>query len=121
MIVIQVIGTLIIFIITLIFGIVPLYFSRLKNSDIIISCVNSFSSGIFLAISFLDLMPEANEIYYSKMDGGRSHKYPVCYLIMIVSYSFVLILEKILFNSHSLLENHDHQVSEHSTNNKTNP
>ena len=103
MIIVQILGTVFIFVITFLFGILPTYFNRLKHSDVVISCVNSFSSGIFLAISFLDLMPEANEIYYSQ-SNQNNRKYPICFLIMIISYSFVLILEKILFNSHSLLE-----------------
>ena len=94
--------------ITAIFGLLPLCFNNCRKDTRILNYANAFSGGIFLGIGFFHLFPEANEnfeIYFASPEGKNSYIFgwPMSYLLAFLSYSLILYLEKVAFNSHSLI------------------
>ena len=98
---------LIILIITLIFGLLPLCFNNCRKDLRLLNYANAFSAGIFLGIGFFHLMPEATENFdnFFLNEGNTSfiNGWPMPYLLAFLSYSFILYLEKVAFNSHALI------------------
>ena len=98
---------LIILIITLIFGLLPLCFNNCRKDLRLLNYANAFSAGIFLGIGFFHLMPEATENFdnFFLNEGKTSfiNGWPMPYLLAFLSYSFILYLEKVAFNSHALI------------------
>ena len=105
---IKILYLIIMAVITSIFGLLPLCFNNCRKDSRILNYANAFSGGIFLGIGFFHLFPEANENferYFSTPEGKSSFIYgwPMSYLLAFLSYSLILYLEKVAFNSHSLI------------------
>ena len=99
--------------ITSIFGLLPLCFNNCRKDTRLLNYANAFSGGIFLGIGFFHLFPEANEnfeLYFSSPEGKSSFIFgwPMSYLLAFLSYSFILYLEKVAFNSQALIA-HTHK------------
>ena len=47
------------------FGFIPKLWSKCRNNDDLLSNLNCFSAGIFLAMALIHMMPESEEIYRS--------------------------------------------------------
>lgn len=102
--------------ISLLFGLLPLCIRKYRRGNKILNYANAFSGGIFLGIGLFHLLPEASEHfqkYYATPEGGKSFffGYPMSYFIAFLSYSLILYLEKIAFNSHALTA-HTHSLHE---------
>ena len=113
--------------ITSLFGLLPLCFNNCRKDTRLLNYANAFSGGIFLGIGFFHLFPEANENfdkYFTTPEGKRSYIFglPMSYLLAFLSYSFILYLEKVAFNSHALiahthtLKNDKNEVEENNLN-----
>lgn len=50
-------------------GLIPLRIPTSKNSKVILSYLNTFSAGIFIAMALLHMLPEANNIYLEWIKG----------------------------------------------------
>ena len=99
---------IIISLITSLFGLFPLCFNNCRKDTRLLNYANAFSGGIFLGIGFFHLLPEANDNfdkYFTTPEGKRSYIFglPMSYLLAFLSYSFILYLEKVAFNSHALI------------------
>lgn len=97
---------LIITLVSLLFGLMPLY-CNIKKSSKLLGIANAFSGGLFMGIGLFHLLPEAGEnfqSYYMTPEGQKSIivGQPLSYFIAFISYSLILFLEKVAFNSHSL-------------------
>jgi len=97
---------LIITLVSLLFGLMPLY-CNIKKSSKLLGMANAFSGGLFMGIGLFHLLPEAGEnfeSYYMTPEGKKSIIFgqPLSYFIAFISYSLILFLEKVAFNSHSL-------------------
>ena len=83
-----------------------------RKSTKIIGIANAFSGGIFFGIALFHLLPESVEGFkqYFKYHNynGIFSKIPLSFFIAFISYSFVLFIEKVAFDSHSLLDGHNH-------------
>ena len=55
---------LIVFLESLIFGIVPQKWKRCRKNETMLSVANAFSGGVFLAIAFVHIIPESARLYY---------------------------------------------------------
>ncbi len=93
--------------IAFLFGLLPLCFKKCRKGSRYISYANAFSGGIFIGIGLFHLMPEASEKftkYYSSPQGLGSYinGYPMSYFIAFLSYSFILYLAKVAFDSYDL-------------------
>ena len=92
--------------ISLLFGFIPL-FCNIKKSSKLLGFANAFSGGLFMGIGLFHLLPEAGEnfeSYYTTPEGQKSIIFgqPLSYFIAFISYSLILFLEKVAFNSHAL-------------------
>ena len=90
------------------FGILPLKWSKIRNSAKVLAILNSFSAGVFLAIGIAHILPEAAETYNSTCEGEC---FPLPYFLVVAGYALILLLDKVAFGgSHSFVEN-DHNVN----------
>jgi len=109
------IGSLLIILgVTLLFGYFPLFWKRCRKSTKFLGIANAFSGGIFMGIALFHLLPESNEGFehYFKDNAPDSSfkELPNAYFIAFLCYSLVLFVEKVAFDSHSLIE---HEGGEH--------
>ena len=122
---IKILYLIIIAAITSIFGLLPLCFNNCRKDTRLLNYANAFSGGIFLGIAFFHLFPEANEnfeLYFSSLEGQNSLilGWPISYLLAFLSYSLILYLEKVAFNSHALIA-HTHKNDGNEENNLKEP
>lgn len=69
---------------------------------------NSFAAGVFLTIGFTELLPEAAETFEEyAIENNTNSDYPYSYYVAIGAFCFILFIEKIAFDSHALLHDHD--------------
>ena len=98
---------IIIWAISFIFGLLPLCFNNCRKDLRLLNYANAFSAGIFLGIGFFHILPEATKNFedYFLTEGKNSmiKGWPIVYLLAFLSYSFILYLEKVAFNSHALI------------------
>lgn len=96
-------------------GILPVKLKRFRNSVTALGLSNSFAGGVFIAIALLHIIPEmvrgwdayACE-HWPEIDEDTGEKecgepYPVPLLLTVVGYTLILVLDKVLFDSHALL------------------
>lgn len=87
------------------------YSTTCRSSTKILGLANAFSGGLFMGIALFHLLPESNEHfedYFSQVDPDSTwKKLPCTFFIAFISYSLILLVEKVAFDSHSLTE-HDH-------------
>lgn len=113
--------------ITIFFGLLPLCFNNCRKDARFLNYANVFSGGIFMGIAFFHLFPESSENfekYFSSPEGVNSslNGVPISYLMAFISYSLILYLEKVAFNSHSLIAHtHKESISEDIDNNLNEP
>ena len=122
---IKILYLIIIAVITSVFGLLPLCFNNCRKDTRLLNYANAFSGGIFLGIAFFHLFPEANEnfeLYFSSIEGKSSSIFgwPISYLLAFLSYSLILYLEKVAFNSHALIA-HTHKNDGNIENNLKEP
>ena len=60
-------------------------------------------------MALIHLFPEADEKF---REFGQT-SYPFASLIVLISYTFILVIEKVAFNAHDLLELHHHEHNHH--------
>ena len=94
----------IIFFEALIGGLLPLFIKDVIKVETIMSFLNSFSGGVFLTAGLTHILPHVVETSYD-VDHGS---YPLPYALVIVGYSFIFLVEKVVFHSHGHVEDHDH-------------
>lgn len=114
---IKIISATIIFILSLLFGFFPKIFSNYSKDKTskalqnkILGLSNAFSGGIFIGIAFFHLLPEATEAFqnYFKINSESRYKdFPFQFAFAFIAYSLILFIEKIAFDSHSLIA-HEH-------------
>lgn len=124
----KIFSLLIILGLTILFGFVPYFWKKCRKSTKILGLANSFSGGIFLGIALFHLLPESAEMvkdYFNPEHDEHDHDHdhrllaetektiwqrmPIPYMCAFLSYSLILFVEKIAFDSHSLIEHeHDH-------------
>jgi zinc transporter ZupT len=117
-------------------GILPTKIPWCKNSINVLGIANAFSGGVFLAIAFMHIMPEVAEGYtdylhphehdpddpdgfrqYMK-SGGLTHgdgddDFPLPFALVFLGYAFILLIDKVVFDTHSLVDGHDHNNHGH--------
>ena len=85
------------------FSFMPYFIISCRKSNKFLRLSNSFSAGIFLSMGLIHILPECAEMLKQFSD------LPLAYIFCFLSYSFILFIEKIVFNSHSLLHNDNHE------------
>ena len=93
-------------------GLVPVYSKSFQESPKILGVANAFSGGVFLAIALMHIMPEQEESY---SDLYPDSKFPMPFFLMVCGYTLILIIDKVLFDTHVILgddhgdEGHHHK------------
>ena len=97
-------------------GLIPIKVKSCKESPSILGVANAFSGGVFIAIGLMHIMPEQSEAWDNwTEEQGIKNPFPLPYLLMVVGYTIILILDKVLFDAHAVLHDdggghaHDHK------------
>ncbi|KAL4462640.1 hypothetical protein ABPG74_000470 [Tetrahymena malaccensis] len=83
------------YIIVLITGSIPLRIKSFKENQKFLSIASAFSGGLFISIGLIHILPDAGDDFDNYYNSQSSH-FPFQMFITVVSFSFVLFLEKIL-------------------------
>ena len=89
-------------IMTLVFGLMPYYIKKCRKSTKFLSISNSFAGGLFLGIGLFHVLPDSAETLKNEF---KDIDLPFAYFCTYISYTLILFVEKVAFNSHSLLHN----------------
>ncbi|CAI2372253.1 unnamed protein product [Moneuplotes crassus] len=102
-------------------GILPTIIPWCKGSANVLGIANAFSGGVFLAIAFLHIMPEATEEFSQFMEnqsesdgyvswlkhGNDDSFFPLPFALTFVGYAIILLIDKVVFDTHSLVKDHE--------------
>lgn len=108
--VLKIVFIVIFFFLALFAGILPARNEKCKTSPMILGIANSFAGGVFMAIAFMHILPEEVGDYYNELNEGKDSDevFPLPYLLYFVGYTFILVVDRVLFDSHALFEDDHH-------------
>ena len=92
----------IIFLEALICGLLPSMNKNCRESPKILGVANAFAGGVFIAIAFVHILPEAAD-GYAELEGDDA--FPLPYVLFFVGYAIILLIDKVMFDTHALFEN----------------
>lgn len=64
-----------------------------------IGIANAFSGGVFITVAMLHLLPESHEAFEKIFRKERA--FPIAFLLALFGYCLILMIEKVVFDSHS--------------------
>lgn len=98
-------------------GILPNKIQWCKKSTDFLGIANAFSGGVFLAIAFLHIMPEATAAFAEFMEehehdhwhrlrhgDDEDEFFPLPFALAFAGYAFILLIDKVIFDTHSLMD-----------------
>lgn len=89
---------------------IPTWSSSCRESPKILGIANSFAGGVFLAIAFMHITPEMIEDWNSMpLNQGNEKIFPLPELLIFTGYTIILIIDKVLFDTHALFAHDDHE------------
>ena len=106
-IVIKILSIVVFLLMALGFGVMPYFIVKCRTSTKFLSISNAFAGGLFLGIGLFHVLPESNEMLSKSIKDV-----PLAFFCAFLSYALILFVEKVIFNSHSLLHGHDHSKRE---------
>ena len=86
----------------LIGGLVPTWVEGCRTNPAIFGIANAFSAGVFMSISLMHIMPEEIEGWKGWIGSNEPFPLPEC--LCFAGYTLLLILDKVLFDSHALFD-----------------
>ena len=101
--ILKIISFLAIFAMGIIFSFIPNYMNSIRKNENILDFANTFAAGLFLGIGLLHLLPESSEIFKDQY----KIKFPIAYLISFLTYCLILCIEKVIFDPHSIIHEHN--------------
>lgn len=119
--ILKIVFIIVVFLLAFLTGLIPVKCKKFKGSPAIIGVANAFSGGVFLSIGLIHVLPEENEKYndYAKAglpEGEDVKVFPLPFFLAFCGYAFILMVDKVMFDSHALVHGehgHDHDHSEH--------
>ena len=79
----------------------------MARHKLLINLANSFSSGLFLSVGVLHILPEAMGTFKEYLEWKTINSgFPWPFFIALVVYQLVLYLEKISLNVHDFVDHH---------------
>lgn len=112
----KIIGILSIFVETAIFVLFPILNAKFKGNLTLMGLANSFSAGLFLAAGLFHILPDSVEVFEkATKENGRGEdedSFPWPYLCLVLSFSLVFLVDKVLLNSHEMMHGHGHSHQE---------
>lgn len=111
----KILGTICLWFVSLLFGYLPIRLPSFRTNKTLLSLSNCFSGGLFIAIGLIHILPEAHEAlegqWEKKNDKGEEEEvFPLSYLLCLTSFSFILLIDKIIFNSADYVEGEDEHI-----------
>ena len=88
----------------LIMGLIPVKCKKFKDSPEVLGVANAFAGGVFIAIALMHIMPEQVESY---AEVGNTD-FPMPFFILVLGYTLILIIDKVAFDTHAILDGHVH-------------
>ena len=87
-------------------GMIPTWSSNCRESPKILGVANAFAGGVFLAIAFMHIIPEEIEgwVDYNADKGNDGEVFPLPEALVFMGYLLILLLDKVLFDTHALFE-----------------
>jgi zinc transporter ZupT len=125
-------------------GLIPAYSKHCRSSMLTLSLMNCFAGGLFLAMAFTHILPEAVEQYYGAMTGAEhahaGHRllqatavnstiataakeeehvdrhgiFPLPYLLFFAGYCLVLLVDRVFAGEYG--HSHAHETPDHDHN-----
>lgn len=105
-------------------GLLPVKVKRCRNSITALGVANAFAGGVFIAIALMHILPEAVEAWedyrceaWLEREGLEETEenkikcpdvYPLPFLLIVLGYTLILVLDKVLFDSHALFHDDGH-------------
>jgi zinc transporter ZupT len=90
-------------------GCIPTWSKTCRESPKILGIANSFAAGVFLAIAFVHILPEEAG-NWAELHPDADNLFPLPYFLMFCGYTMILILDKVLFDTHALFETNESNV-----------
>ena len=103
-------------------GMFPTWSPSCRENPKILGIANSFAGGVFLAIALCHIMPESIETWNGlsvnthpetnsegEVEEVENEKiFPLPELLVFFGYTIILIIDKVLFDTHALFVNDEH-------------
>jgi zinc transporter ZupT len=114
--VIKIVSIVSFWLIMIIFGLLPICLRKVKNINKILSLINCFTAGLFLATGLVHILPEASELFGGDdeheheahglddehedehEEEGHSHGISYPHLVVLLAFTFIFFIEKVLLN-----------------------
>ena len=96
----------------LVSGMIPTWSRSCRESPKILGIANSFAGGVFLAIALVNITPEMIETWELLPMNEGKEPFPLPEVLIFVGYTIILVIDKVLFDTHALFE-HDHGGEDH--------
>ena len=76
------------------------------------SLANAFSAGLFLAIALVHIIPETVHKFeiWAKVTDGITKHFPLPFVLAFTGYTFILLIDRVMFDSHSIFADHGHRT-----------
>ena len=89
-------------------GLIPAKVDWCAKSEVPLSFLNCFASGLFLAMAVIHILPEAAEIWegYAKSQD-MENAFPLPYLMYLVGYILILWVDKVIAGKYHMDHDHD--------------
>lgn len=103
-------------------GLLPNLLPWCRKNRVLMGIANAFSGGVFLAIALMHILPEAASEYdeYLNKDTeeehageeeeghDHAHEFALPYALAFIGYALILLIDKVVFDTHSLThQSHD--------------
>jgi len=112
LVVLKVVFMVLVFAIAVVFGVLPVKVKACKESPRFLGIANAFSGGLFLSIALIHILPEAAEkfeAWWVANNDGQAPPVPLPYILVFCGYTFILLVDKVMFDSHALFDDgHGH-------------
>ena len=78
------------------FGVIPKVWTKCRDSETTLSLLNCFAAGMFLGMSLIHMLPEAQEMYSAwAASEGIDRAFPLPYVMYFVGYLMILAVDRV--------------------------
>ncbi|EAR98824.1 metal cation transporter, ZIP family protein (macronuclear) [Tetrahymena thermophila SB210] len=95
------------YLIIMVTGNLPLRVKAFKENKKVLSIASAFSGGLFISIGLIHILPEAGSDFDKYYDSSEEH-FPFQMFISVISFSFVLFIEKVIGEQFAHHHHHHH-------------
>ena len=83
------------------FGVLPKVWGTCNKNEVLLSLLNCFSAGIFLAMALIHILPESAEIYmlWAAVEGIEK-PFPLPYVMFLIGYLLILLVDRVAAKAH---------------------